>query len=255
MKLFLNKYCNDTFNDNYTNNMILNNLDSLDSIDVFFEKTKFKRDPCSFTLLNESIDFRLELFKYFSNLSFDVKNNLSETETNSLFKFLKKKPFKVIDADKNVGLAIISNELHDNLVLNHLNNCETYSFINDFNLNDIVTNINDSLLDLKISKHISNKLYSKLVISDSLNKVGKFRILAKLHKDKFGIRPIINCKNNFTSLISLLIDLILKPLVKAMPSFLQDSQHLLQDALNLSINYDINDFRLISADFELCYSF
>ena len=94
MKLFLNKYCNDTFNDNYTNNMILNNLDSLDSIDVFFEKTKFKRDPCSFTLLNESIDFRLELFKYFSNLSFDVKNNLSETETNSLFKFLKKKPFK-----------------------------------------------------------------------------------------------------------------------------------------------------------------
>ena len=110
-------------------------------------------------------------------------------------------------------------------------------------------------LILKFLNYISNKLYSKPVISDSLNKVGKFRILAKLHKDKFGIRPIINCKNNFTSLISLLIDLILKPLVKAMPSFLQDSQHLLQDALNLSINYDINDFRLISADFELCYSF
>ena len=104
-------------------------------------------------------------------------------------------------------------------------------------------------------KSISSDIYNRILINDYSKKIGKFRILAKLHKQKFGLRPIINCKNNFTSRISLLIDLILKPLVKQMPSYLQDSQHLLQDALKLNLsNYNIKDISLISADFESLYT-
>jgi len=39
-----------------------------------------------------------------------------------------------------------------------------------------------------------------------------------------------------------------------MPSFLQDSQHLLQDALKLVLKYNIEDILLISADFESLYT-
>jgi len=40
-----------------------------------------------------------------------------------------------------------------------------------------------------------------------------------------------------------------------MPSYLQDSQHLLQDALKLNFsNYNIKDISLISADFESLYT-
>ncbi len=256
MKLFLHKYCNNSLNFNSIDSVFLNNLNNdSDSIDIFFNKTKFLKDPLSFPILNESIDFRHEIFKHFSDLKFNITNNLNNDEIKYLFEFIKTKPFKVIDTDKNVGLAIISNDLYDSLVFSHLNNSNTYTLIDNFNLDDIVFNINDALLDLKISKSISSQLYHRVYISNDCKKIGKFRILAKLHKDKFGLRPIINCKNNLTSNISLLIDLILKPFVKEMPSFLQDSQHLLQDALKLNLSkFNTNDILLISADFESLYT-
>ena len=257
MKIFLQKYCNNSSNFNAIDSVLLNNLSTVssDSIDVFFNKTKFLRDPLSYPLLNESIDFRYEIFNHFSDLKFNIKNNLNECEIKYLYKFIREKSFKVMDTDKNVGLAIISNDLYDSLIFSHLNNCNTYSVVNNFNLDDIIFKINDLLLDLKISKSISSDIYNRILINDYSKKIGKFRILAKLHKQKFGLRPIINCKNNFTSRISLLIDLILKPLVKQMPSYLQDSQHLLQDALKLNLsNYNIKDISLISADFESLYT-
>ena len=151
MKFFLNKYYNNTCNmDSFDSSISQIISNDSDSIDIFFTKTKILKDTFSFSLLNESIDFRLELFKYFSNLKFDIKNNLSDSEIKYLFKFIKNKPFKVIDTDKNVGLAILSNELHDTLILSHLNDCNTYSIIENFNLDNIILNINDTLLDLKI---------------------------------------------------------------------------------------------------------
>ena len=61
--------------------------------------------------------------------------------------------------------------------------------------------------NLLINKSISKKIYDKLFVKE--NKLGSFRILAKVHKEKFGVRPIINCLKHPTSNISLLIDLIL----------------------------------------------
>jgi len=208
MKLFLHKYCNNSSNFNAIDSVLLNNLSSVssDSIDVFFNKTKFLRDPLSYPLLNESIDFRYEIFNHFSDLKFNIKNNLNDCEIKYLYKFIREKSFKIMDTDKNVGLAIISNDLYDSLIFSHLNNCNTYSIVNNFNLDDIIFKINDLLLDLKISKSISSEIYNRILINDFFKKIGKFRILAKLHKQKFGLRPIINCKNNFSSRVSLLID-------------------------------------------------
>jgi hypothetical protein len=80
---------------------------------------------------------------------------------------------------------------------------------------------------------------------------GKFRILAKLHKPKLGIRPIINCKNHVTEKISILIDLILKPLLMDSESFLKDSTQLLQIVTSIKIVDKIN---LYSCDFEALYT-
>jgi len=118
MKLFLHKYCNNSLNFNSIDSVFLNNLNNdSDSIDIFFNKTKFLKDPLSFPILNESIDFRHEIFKHFSDLKFNITNNLNNDEIKYLFEFIKTKPFKVIDTDKNVGLAIISNDLYDFLTL------------------------------------------------------------------------------------------------------------------------------------------
>ena len=101
MKIFLQKYCNNSSNFNAIDSVLLNNLSTVssDSIDVFFNKTKFLRDPSSHPLLNESIDFRYEIFNHFSDLKFNIKNNLNECEIKYLYKFIREKSFKVMDTD------------------------------------------------------------------------------------------------------------------------------------------------------------
>ena len=70
-------------------------------------------------------------------------------------------------------------------------------------------------------------MFKKLKLTENL-KSGNFRILPKIHKDKFGIRPIINCKDHPTSIMSEFIDTFLQVLVKRSKTVIKDSQELLQ---------------------------
>jgi hypothetical protein len=69
----------------------------------------------------------------------------------------------------------------------------------------------------------------------------------KIHKSKFGIRPIVNTRSTPTCQLCNFIGKILNPFVKKIPSYLRDSQQLIQETLNLNIS---EDHVLCSADFE-----
>ena len=123
MKLFFLRY------KNYSNSSASNIVDDCklpDYLDLFFEKSKIVKDPSKFPLLRETIDFRFTLFKYFSDMFSYIKSNISFSDLNSLIKFKKDNPFKIIDTDKNVGLAIISNDLYFSLSSKYLDNNDTY---------------------------------------------------------------------------------------------------------------------------------
>ena len=123
--------------------------------------------------------------------------------------FKKEKPFKVLELDKNIGSAIISNKLFLEIAFNNLNNFVTYEKI-DFNpLDKINRNISLNLFNLQEKKLISKKLINKLYNDKYEYKLGKFRYLPKLHKSKFSIRPIINYKDTPTENLCFLIDFIL----------------------------------------------
>ena len=109
--------------------------------------------------------------------------------------------------------------------------------------------INSILDNLLISKNISSKIYSKLVVKDF--KICKFRILAKVHKEKFSLRPIVNSINSITSNFCILIDCILKTFIFKMDSFILDSQNMIQ---KLEGKYFEKDSFLFSCDFESLYS-
>jgi len=160
------------------------------------------------------------------------------------------KPFTIIDCDKNLGVAFISNDNYKKISLAHLNSSLTYKRLETNQLDSITNEINVCLNDLKNNKHISNQLYEKLLIKNKCN-LGKFRILAKVHKDKFGIRPIINCSNQPTEKICIVIDLIFKCLLKDVKHILKDSQQLLQIFEKIFINK--KPF-LYSMDFESLYT-
>ena len=203
--------------------------------------------------MKESLEFR---FKFISELHEHLSNdkhkfNLKFHEILALKEFLRSKPFSIIEADKNVGACIISNELKDRLTLDSLNDSNTYLKLDYNPISNSISFINSELKKLNENKFLSNSFYKKLLVKDSA-KLGAYRIMLKLHKSKFGIRPIVNCNNNITSKLCLFIDLLLKPLVRETESFLQDSQHLLQ--ICEKIDLEAGDYYLYSCDFESLYT-
>jgi hypothetical protein len=199
--------------------------------------------------LKETLDFKFQLFSHLKNLQISNQINLSSSQLDSLISFKKNKPFMVCECDKNIGSCLISNENYDRLCIENLSSTNNYTFLNYDPLNECIQYVKNILDELLISKNISKKLYNNL--KTSKNKLGSFRILPKLHKKKFSVRPIINCKDHPTSKLSLLLSLILQPFVKDCESFIQDSQNLIQKTYRLKIP---TGSRLFSGDFDSLYS-
>ena len=122
------------------NNVKLNNSKKSDIINI---NDDFIEDLCknlkiknvssfSFPKQVELLDLEYELFKNFDkfNYSYD-NNNITKNEFISLKQFIKYKPFKVVQADKNLGTSIMSNQVYDNYCLEHLKNIEYIISVND----------------------------------------------------------------------------------------------------------------------------
>ena len=92
---------------------------------------KNNNNSCLF-ISKDTLNFRLELHKnlLYTFKDIDIKPNISYEQLKTIAIFQKNKPFKIIDCDKNVGLALISNELYENNVIKYLNEDSTYSLIN-----------------------------------------------------------------------------------------------------------------------------
>jgi hypothetical protein len=232
------------------NNLNLNLTYNCDSVDCFFSKNKKTVSPDWFNFQYPTVEFKLEFLKRISKVSFDYNRNISLNEFDCLVKFVKSKPFKVVELDKNVGVGIMNNSLYNSLCYELLSDKVNYLELNTNPLENSIFLINDILLDLYKNKNISLELYKSLKINKNC-KLGSFRILPKVHKTKLSVRPIINCVNHITSNLCLLMDIILKPFVMECESYLKDSQHLLQDTVNLVIPADST---LYSCDFESLYT-
>ena len=226
------------------NNVKLNNSKKSDIINI---NDDFIEDLCknlkiknvssfSFPKQVELLDLEFELFKNFDkfNYSYD-NNNISKNEFISLKQFIKYKPFKVVQADKNLGTSIMSNQVYDNYCLEHLKNIEYFISVNDNPLIEMNENINNEINNLLENKFISKRIYEKCLVKNP--KLGKFRILIKLHKPpKISTRPIVNCIDHPTSNIASIIDYILQPFVKQSEAYLKDSQQLIAELNSLKIN-------------------
>ena len=161
----------------------------------------------------------------------------------SLKQFIKFKPFKIVQVDKNLGTCIMSNEIYNSYCYEHLNNNEYFISIPNNPIEELIVTISNTLNSLMDDKHLSSKLFNKCFINNP--RLGKFRLLIKLHKPpKIGSRPIVNCINHITSNIAYIIDYILQPFVKESDSYLKDSQQLVAELNKLFIlkKYDHYSF-------------
>ena len=81
--------------------------------------------------------------------------------------------------------------------MEHLIDTTTYKRIDSNPLENAISNVNDSLSNLLENDHISGELFKLLKVDNA--RLGSFRLLPKIHKEKFGVRPIISYKNNPTN--------------------------------------------------------
>jgi hypothetical protein len=223
------------------NTNINNILDSL--------KAKNRVEPKNLPIQHEIINLRFNMLSKIKHHKFKIEQNLSQKQLNTLKSFKLKKPFLVVELDKNIGSAIISYNLYDQLVYEHLNNTNIYEELNSNPLNNTIDKIKKVLNGLTLSKKLCSKLFKQLNVKNP--KLGSFRILPKIHKYKFGIRPIVNCRNHPTSNMALFIELLLREHVKASDSYLKDSQDLLNTCENLKIP---EDSIIYVGDFESLYT-
>ena len=234
---------------NNTSKNITKNLSTVETIIKSLRYSNIKSiDNKNIPLQEETLVLRKNLFKVIANNSkFEKKNNLNNAQISCLKKYLKEKPFMLCNSDKNVGWVSLDKSLYIKLAKEHLFSNDTVYKKLEYNpLEMTINKIIKSLNELLNNGHISNRLYKQLLPKKS-STLGKFRILTKLHKDKFGIRPIINNINHPTIGLSQFIDLFLQPYVKNSESFLKDSQHLLQIGQKPIIK---KECKLYSCDFE-----
>ena len=215
----------------------------------FKKKEDIKNNLNKLGISEDCFKFQLELYKQLESVKFDSNSNLKRGELAIIKKFLKEKPFRVVNLDKNVGTGIISEELYDELVFESLNEPETYEEIFENPLSNCKNNIEIKLNELYLDKKISNKLHKYL--KDCPDKLGSFSISPKIHKKKYGNRPIISYINHFTNNLCVFLDFFIKPYVKQTESFIQDSQNFIQKTKNIKI--DENSIIAV-ADFESLYS-
>ena len=135
--------------------------------------------------MKETIFFELELLKNLSDIKISSTYNLETKQLDFLKIFLKNKPFKVVELDKNVGVGLISNDLYLELANHIFDNNLIYEKISDNPLKTAIDYIESELIILLENKNISQKLFNNIVPNQN-NKLGKARILPKIHKANFS---------------------------------------------------------------------
>jgi len=172
--------------------------------DLFFDKSRnsmYNNKIHSFfnyRFQEESLNFKFEIYEKLSTHFVNFKNNLSPKEITALYSFVNYKQFKVTETDKNIGITVSTHQVYNDLALKHLQDTNIYSKIDNLNIFEINTLIKNSIDYLLTEKHITKKLSNAIIIDNNSVKFGKFRLMPKLHKSKFGIRPIINCSSHPT---------------------------------------------------------
>jgi hypothetical protein len=143
----------------------------------------------------------------------------------------------------------MSNDLYTRLTESLLQDTSTYVTIDSDPTDNIIIDYSDLIAFCYEKNLISKKLRNKLYISEC--QLGTFRILPKLHKTKFSLRPIISYKKHITRLICFLIDFIIRPYIVESESYIKDSQDFILKTKDITIPLDSFIF---SCDFDSLYT-
>jgi Reverse transcriptase (RNA-dependent DNA polymerase) len=150
----------------------------------------------------------------------------------------------VVATDKNLGLALISKTLYNDLVMRHLQNPATYQLIApaiNFRLSDHTlkswASINEFTNDIWKPIIPNTEHYNNVINLDNFQ-IPKFKILPKIHKPDLSGRPIAGACAWITTQTSKILSHVLREIIKDWPHILKNSQSLINTCENHTIPHN-----------------
>jgi hypothetical protein len=124
----------------------------------------------------EALDLKYEIYNQLSKSFFDFKNNLSAFQISALRLFSRHKQFKIVEADKNIGIVILTHNTYNELASEHLSDRNIYEEMNNISIEKINNDIKTEILKLSKDNHINSKrILNNLFVKNDLVKFGRFR--------------------------------------------------------------------------------
>lgn len=177
-----------------------------------------------------------------------MENN-SFPNSNVIKQLKDREDIVIKNADKNIGITIIDKKIYNEMCHEHLGDPYTYKKLEKNPLDASCTKIKAILNMLFDKKLIDLDTLNKLMPKDS--RLGIFYGLLKLHKEKLGLRPIVNHINHPTRAINIYLHNKLEIITKEALTDIKNSYELVK--LLKEIKY-IPNLVLITADIKSLYT-
>lgn len=184
------------------------------------------------------------------------RSNINATQRRFLQSMKQSKDYIIKPADKNLGLTLMDRSWYDAEVLRQLSDANTYRPVtyDAIPTKAIYRNILALATQASAQELISKQvfIYLKAKITPDTARIPQIYILPKVHKPKLAGRPIIPGTHWITTPASVLVDHLLQPLLKRVPTVIADSKSIVVE-LNTRA-FPNADLRLITADVSSLYT-
>lgn len=160
--------------------------------------------------------------------------NLSKSESKALKALKDQEDIVIKPADKGGAVVVMNKTDYIAEGNRQLSNSNFYKQLTTDPTLNTIRRINTILQEMFDNKHIDNDTFDYLRPLENEAKAGRFYMLPKIHKTGNPGRPIVSANSHPTEKISEFVDHHLRPHVKELPSFIQDTTDYLKKMESLN---------------------
>ncbi|KAF7642341.1 hypothetical protein LDENG_00259770 [Lucifuga dentata] len=201
------------------------------------------------TAFTKKVDFDIE--NLFSTPGKTVRENLTKLQKQALDCLAKNESIITKPADKGGAVVVMDKDKYIEEALRQLNNPEYYHKLSSNPLSNTQEKLRGMLTTAKEEGWITKQEHDFLWCEHP--RIPTFYMLPKVHKNvesPLG-RPIISSNGSLTEPASQFVDFHIKPLAQQLPSYIQDSTHVLKVLHDMRIPADC---LLVTMDVESLYT-
>ena len=165
-----------------------------------------------------------------------LKSNLTYKEHAAMEELAKRKDLIITNADKGGAVVIMDTDSYIKEANRQLSDKASYKQLTQDPTLQHNRMVNQTIERFKNEKLLPQKIADGLKITNP--KTPKFYISPKIHKPNNPGRPVINSIECHTSEISRFVDHHLQPVVKQVPSYINDTIRFINKVNNFSVPFN-----------------